>query len=106
MGEMNIAPHRRYRRLKSLSGGDLSRIADNKLERQSDAPLFSLRWVTDLTHTRLQEGWLYETVVLGLSPRRVIGWSLSSKAAFQSVIGALLISVMAPSAQRTRVVSL
>lgn len=39
MRKMNIASHRRYRRHKGFSGGDLSCVADNKLGRQFDAPL-------------------------------------------------------------------
>lgn len=93
MRKMNIASHRRYRRHKGFSGGDLSCVADNKLGRQFDAPLPNLRWVTDFTYIRTKEGWLYATVVLDLFSRRVIGWSLSSRATSQSVMDALLMAV-------------
>ena len=93
MRSLNIASHRRYRRHKGFNNGDLSCVADNRLNRQFDTPLPNLRWVTDFTYIRTKEGWLYATIVMDLFSRRVIGWSLSSRATSQSVMDALLMAV-------------
>ena len=93
MRGLNIASHRRYRRHRGFNAGDLSCVADNRLNRQFDTPLPNLRWVTDFTYIRTQEGWLYATIVIDLFSRRVIGWSLSSRATSQSVMDALLMAV-------------
>jgi len=49
--------------------------------------------VTYLTYVRTQEGWLYATLVMGLFSRRVIGWSLSSRATSAAVMDALPMAV-------------
>lgn len=36
-------------------------------------------WVSDITHIRKYEGWLYRAVILDLSSRRIIGWSLQAR---------------------------
>ena len=93
MRGLNIASHRRYRRHRGFNAGDLSCVADNRFNRQFDTPLPNLRWVTDFTYIRTKEGWLYATIVMDLFSRRVIGWSLSSRATSQSVMDALLMAV-------------
>ena len=77
MRGLNIASHRRYRRHRGFNTGDLSCVADNRLNRQFDTPLPNLRWITDFTYIRTQESWLYATIIMDLFSRRVIGWSLS-----------------------------
>ena len=93
MRGLNIASHRRYRRHKGFAGGDLHCVAENRLDRQFDPALPNIRWVTDFTYVRTQEGWLYATVVMDLFSRRVIGWSLSSRATSEAVMDALLMAI-------------
>ena len=93
MRGLNIASHRRYRRHKGFAGGDLHCVAENRLARQFDPALPKIRWVTDFTYVRTQEGWLYATVVMDLFSRRVIGWSLSSRATSEAVMDALLMAI-------------
>jgi putative transposase len=93
MRSLNIASHRRYRRYRGFISGDLSCVAENRLNRQFDTPLPNLRWVTDFTSIRTKEGWLYATIVMNLFSRRVIGWSLSTRATSESIMDALLMAV-------------
>jgi putative transposase len=58
MRSLNIASHRRYRRHKGFNSGDLSCVAENRLNRQFDTPLPNLRWLTDFTYIRTRQDWL------------------------------------------------
>ncbi len=50
-------------------------------------------WVTDITHIRTHEGWLYLTVVVDLHSRKVVGWSMQSRITKELVLDALLMAV-------------
>ena len=50
-------------------------------------------WVTDITHIRIHEGWLYLAVVVDLFSRRVIGWSMKPRVTKELVLDALLMAV-------------
>jgi len=93
MRGLNIASHRRYRRHKGFASGDLHCVAENRLDRQFETAAPNIRWVTDFTYVRTQGGWLYATVVMDLFSRRVIGWSLSSRATSEAVMDALLMAI-------------
>jgi putative transposase len=49
--------------------------------------------VSDITHIRTHEGWLYLAVVVDLYSRRVIGWSMQSRIKKELVLDALLMAV-------------
>ena len=93
MRGLNIASHRCYSRYKGFSSGDLHCVAENRLDRQFDPALPNTRWVTDFTYVRTKEGWLYATMGMDLFSRRVIGWSLSSRATSEAVMDALLMAI-------------
>jgi putative transposase len=46
-------------------------------------------WVTDITQHRTREGWLYCCAVLDAFSRRIVGWSIDSKADATLVVNAL-----------------
>ena len=50
-------------------------------------------WVTDITHIRTHEGWLYLAVVVDLLSRKVIGWSMHSRITKELALNALLMAV-------------
>ena len=50
-------------------------------------------WVTDITHIRTHEGWLYLAVVVDLFSRKVVGWSMQSRITKELVLNALLMAV-------------
>jgi len=56
-------------------------VAENLLERRfspSVAGGANRVWAADITYIPTREGWLYLSVVLDLSSRRVVGWSMQS----------------------------
>ena len=46
-------------------------------------------WVTDITQHRTREGWLYCCAVLDAFSRRIVGWSMDSRADSTLVVNAL-----------------
>lgn len=73
--------------------GRPSLLAPNTLypEFTVDAP--DKTWVTDITHIRTWQDWLYLPVVLDLYFRRVVGWSMKPTIAKELVLDALLMAV-------------
>ena len=49
--------------------------------------------MTDITHIRTHEGWLYLAVVIDLYSRKVIGWSMQSRIKKELILNALLMAV-------------
>jgi putative transposase len=58
-------------------------------------------WVTDITHIRTHEGWLYLAVVLDLFSRQIVGWSMQSQMDKELVISALLMAIWRRKPQQT-----
>jgi putative transposase len=81
-----------YRRPRHTSGV-ASIIAPNRLQRQFNTATPNEAWVTDITHIRTHEGWLYLAVVLDLFSRKIIGWSMQSRITKEVVLDALLMAV-------------
>ena len=68
-------------------------IAPNLLDRKFEADGPNRRWVADFTYVWTGAGWLYQAVVLDLSSRRVVGWSMSTQMTTDLVAEALLMAV-------------
>jgi len=82
-----------YRRQPRPRSGVPSAVAPNRLAQQFTTAAPDDAWVTDITHIRTHEGWLYLAVVLDLFSRRVIGWSMQSRITREIVLNALLMAV-------------
>ena len=82
-----------YRRRPRHRSGVPSVMAPNRLAQQFTTAAPDEAWVTDITHIRTHEGWLYLAVVLDLFSRRVIGWSMQSRITREIVLDALLMAV-------------
>lgn len=54
-------------------GGVSHIVVPNRLQRQFNPIAPDEAWVTDITHIRTHEGWLYLAVVVDLFSRKVIG---------------------------------
>ena len=67
-----------YRRPRHRSG-PASVLAPNRLQQKFEVANPNEAWVTDITHIRTHEGWLYLAVVIDLYSRKVIGWSMHSR---------------------------
>jgi len=81
-----------YRRPRHRSG-PASVHAPNRLQQQFTVARPNDVWVSDITHIRTHEGWLYLAVILDLFSRRVIGWSLQARIKKELVLDALLMAV-------------
>lgn len=81
-----------YRRPRHRSGKP-SIVAPNRLQQQFTVEEPNQAWVSDITHIRTHEGWLYLAVVLDLYSRRVIGWSLQARIKKELVLDALLMAM-------------
>jgi len=81
-----------YRRPRQKSG-PASVIAPNRLQQQFNVAEPNEAWVSDITHIRTHEGWLYLAVIVDLYSRRVIGWSMQSRIKKELVLDALLMAV-------------
>jgi putative transposase len=62
-----------YKRKPGSYGATPAVVADNTLNREFDVDASNQFWVTDITHIRKHEGFLYLAVVIDLSSRQVIG---------------------------------
>lgn len=83
-----------YKRPRQRSG-PAHLATPKRLQRQFNPVSPDQAWVTDITHIRTHEGWLYLAVVLDLYSRRVIGWSMQSRITKEIVLNALLMAVWA-----------
>jgi putative transposase len=81
-----------YRRPRHHSG-PASVLAPNRLQQQFSVARPNEAWVSDITHIRTHEGWLYLAVVLDLYSRKIIGWSMQSRIRKELVLDALLMAV-------------
>jgi putative transposase len=68
-------------------------LAPNRLQRKIGVANPSETWVTDITHIRTHQGWLYLAVVIDLYSRKVVGWSMQSRIKKELVLNALLMAV-------------
>lgn len=50
-------------------------------------------WVTDITHHRTREGWVYCAAVLDAFSRRIVGWSIGSRQDSTLVVNALDVAI-------------
>ena len=67
--------------------------APNRLRREFTVTPLDQVWVTDITHVRTHEDWLYLTVVIDLYSRAVVGWSMKATTATELVLDALMMAV-------------
>jgi transposase InsO family protein len=68
-------------------------VAPNVLAQDFRVTAMNRVWLTDFTYIWTEEGWLYLGVVLDLASRRVVGWSLSSRADRQLTMAALAMAL-------------
>lgn len=54
-------------------------VAPNLLEQDFNATAPSQKWAGDITYLATSEGWMYLAVVIDLSSRQVVGWSMNTR---------------------------
>jgi transposase InsO family protein len=62
------------------------KIAPNHLDRQFEVANPGTVWVSDITYIKVQQHWLYLTVVIDLADRMVVGWSLARNMDAQNTV--------------------
>ena len=82
-----------YTRRPGFRRGKPAVVAPNHLKWLFDVAEPNKVWVTDITHIRTHEGWLYLSVVLDLFSRQIVGWSMGERMTRELVISALLMAV-------------
>ena len=64
-------------------------VADNLLDRHFSPEAPNRVWTADLTYIWTDEGWLYLAVVVDLSNREIVGWSIKPRMTTDIVVDAL-----------------
>ncbi len=68
-------------------------IAPNVLARDFAAPAPDRKWPADITCVRTARGWLYLALVLGLFPRKTVGWATGGTMPQELTIEALRVAI-------------
>lgn len=84
-GVVAVCPKKRHR----YPDGEVSRVAENHLNREFDASQPNQKWVGDITYLWTATGWMYLAVVLDLFSRKVVGWHLSDSPDTALILAAL-----------------
>jgi putative transposase len=84
-----VAIYPKKRHMYPAHSGEVSRIADNHLNREFEASRPNEKWVGDITYLWTAAGWFYLAVVLDLFSKKVVGWCLSASPDTHLVLAAL-----------------
>jgi len=103
VSERTVAKYMKYMSIKSkrtrkyvvtTDSRHNHRVFENILERRFNEPLPNGGWVSDITYIQTKEGFLYQTVVIDLEDRKIIGWSHSNAmSAMETSIAAFRMAV-------------
>ena len=69
-------------------------VAENRLDRQFNAPLPNQKWAVDITYIPTDQGWLYLAGVMDLCSRRIVGWSMADHMRGELVSDALKMAIV------------
>jgi putative transposase len=93
-----------YRHGRGQRYGQPSVAAPNRVQQQFSVTEPNRVWVTDITYLRIHVGWLYQSVVLDLFSRQVIGWSMQPRMESELAINALMMAVWRGQPKQTVIV--
>ena len=82
-----------YRRRPGAYGRKPAVVSPNRLDRRFDVTAPNVAWVTDITYIHTLEGWLYQSVVIDLFSRQVVGWSMKPRMTTDLALDALLSAI-------------
>jgi putative transposase len=92
MKQAGISGQQGYKK-RCFKAGKPHNVVPNRLEQNFVVDKPDKVWVTDITHIRTYEGWLYLAVVIDLFSRIVVGWSMKPSLARDLVLDTLLMAV-------------
>ena len=93
-----LVARRARRRIATTDSTHGEPIAPNLLARRfapADHPVPNTAWCGDLTYIPTREGWLFLSVLLDLSSRRVVGWATCDTLATDGPLAALRMALAA-----------
>ena len=68
-------------------------ISENLLARRFDVQELNRVWAADITYVWTEQGWLYLAVILDLSSRQVVGWSMAERLNKELCLAALTMAL-------------
>jgi transposase InsO family protein len=77
MRENGLNVRKRWKFIRTADAKHSFEVCENILNREFHAEKGGIKWVSDITYLRTENGWLYLTVAIDLYDRKVIGWALS-----------------------------
>ena len=77
MRELGLRSKRSKKYVVTTDSKHNNRVFDNVLDRRFNDWLPHGAWVSDITYLQTKDGWLYQTAIIDLFDRKVIGWSHS-----------------------------
>lgn len=83
---------RGYKAARRIAGRP-SLVAPNHVQRQFTVVRANQVWVKDITYIRTWQGWLYQTLVIDLFARSVVGWLIKPTLSREVALDALMMAV-------------
>jgi len=77
MKEMRLRSKRSKQYVLTTDSKHSNRVFENVLDRRFNEQLPNGAWVSDITYIQTKDNFLYQTVIIDLEDRKVIGWSHS-----------------------------
>jgi len=77
MKEMGLRSKRSKKYVLTTDSKHTHRVFENVLDRRFNEPFPHGAWVSDITYIQTKNGFLYQTVIIDLEDRKIIGWSHS-----------------------------
>jgi len=77
MREMGLKSKRSKKYVATTDSKHNNRVFENILDRRFNERLPQGAWVSDITYIQTRDGFLYQTAIIDLDDRKIIGWSHS-----------------------------
>jgi len=89
MRENHLRAKMKRKRVNTTDSNHSRPVVENVLNRQFQVMDMDRVWAGDITYIPTREGWLYLAIVLDLSSRKVVGWSMSQTMETELVTSAM-----------------
>ena len=89
MGTLGLAGARRGKRIRTTTPDTSAPCPLDRVNRQFKAARPNQLWVSDFTHVRTWQGWLFVAFVIDVYARRIVGWRVSHSMRTDFVLDAL-----------------
>lgn len=86
MMEMGLRSVLRRKFMATTDSGHKFPVADNELDRNFSSTGLGKKWVSDITYIRVGDHWNYQTTIMDLADRKIVGWALSEDMTVQNTV--------------------